>query len=168
MTNASLTFTFACLAAAPVLAGPRTTLPSVQLDTGLVIVPFAVPVAVPVAVVQHPPVVYGYRVGVAGRAAESAGRAEPDGAPRLDLAPAAILARHCAACHTGGAASGGLELFGADGRLRGPLPRQAILESVTPDEHGAARMPPAGRGPLSADELRALGAWARPPRDLEW
>src|SRR5687768_4503798 len=32
-----------------------------KLDTGLVIVPFAVPVAVPVATVQQPSVLYSYR-----------------------------------------------------------------------------------------------------------
>ena len=180
MNNGCFVLGVVCLVVTPCDAAPRVVAKSGQLSTGLVIVPFAVPVAVPVAVLQDPTVVYGYRAltpvvtsapplpqgegrGEGNQEASSDRRDKPAGSP-----VAAILSRHCAECHTSGAAQGGREFFSIDGRLREKLPRQVILDAVMPHESSPARMPPANRARLSPDELRVLEAWAKPPRELEW
>jgi mono/diheme cytochrome c family protein len=132
-----------------------------KLDTGLVIVPFAVPVAVPVAIVRQPSVLYSYRGYAAAYAAPASNVATAPVATVADDSTA-ILARRCASCHSGSAAQGQLSLFDDAGRLLAKLPRRRMLEAVE-----AGRMPQPAEAPrLSPEELDVLRRWAQPPRDL--
>ena len=143
---------------------------NVRLNTGLVIVPFAVPVAVPVATVTQPGVLYSYRQYALPQPAEAAPVAPPTAAasqpqqPTEPLDGPAVLAKHCASCHTGAAVQGDLQIFQAPGRIVEKLPRQSLLEAV---EQG--RMPqPASAPRLTPQEIEILRQWARPPRDLAY
>lgn len=85
------------------------------------VAPFAIPVAVPVAVVQQPTLFYGYgRYVPATTVDPAANAARPTNtAPAVADAPTvsigALLKKHCAECHQGATARGGLQLFAADG-----------------------------------------------------
>jgi hypothetical protein len=132
---------------------------AVKLDTGLVIVPFAVPVAVPVATVRQPSVLYSYR-GYAASASSS--NIPPAEAARSPADVGAILARHCAACHSGIAAQGRMQMFDEGGQLLVKLPRRWIVEAVE-----AGRMPQPAEAPrLTPAELDVLRRWSQPPREL--
>ena len=143
----------------------------VRLDSGLVVVPFAVPVAVPVATILRPTLFYSYRQfvdpAIQQHETDSIRRWAPQHADRPH-SPAddavRILSRRCAACHSGPDAKGGLELFDLDGRIIEKLPRRMMLEMIR-----AGKMP-AGKQPrlLSEDEIRQIETWATPPRDLRY
>jgi mono/diheme cytochrome c family protein len=149
-----------------------------RLDTGLAIVPFAVPVAVPVATVRQPSVLYSFRSYVAAYDTASnqhlstqhsvlstqpaAGGSTSVGAAVPDAIN--ILTRRCAACHSGASAQGSLRLFGDAGGLLARLPRRRILEAVE-----AGRMPKPAEAPrLTPTEIEVLRQWAQPPRELEY
>jgi hypothetical protein len=137
----------------------------VKLDTGLVIVPFAVPVAVPVATVRQPSVLYGYR-GYAAPYGAADGRESASASPSRVPAPgeeeaAGLLTRRCASCHSGPQPQGRLQMFDAAGLLA-RLPRRQILESVE-----SGRMPLPLESPrLSPAEIDVLRQWSQPPREL--
>ncbi len=137
-----------------------------KLETGLVIVPFAVPVAVPVATVRQPSVLYSFRSYAAGYGTGSS--FQPGTQMRVDTSAdpdaANILTRRCAACHSGASSQGGLRLFDDTGGLLAKLPRRRVLESVE-----AGRMPkPADAPRLTPAEIEMLRQWAQPPRELEY
>jgi mono/diheme cytochrome c family protein len=142
-----------------------------KLDTGLVIVPFAIPVAVPVATVRQPSVLYSFRSYAAAYdygsnqlRTEYSVPSTPVSARSGTSEAALILARRCAACHSGPSAHGGLRLFGDDGDLLARLPRRRVLEAVE-----VGRMPmPAEAARLTRDEIEVLRQWAQPPRELEY
>ncbi len=136
------------------------------------VAPFAIPVAVPVAVVQQPTLFYGY-----GRYAPPAPSTTPTVAPTIadesTAAITALLRKHCAECHQGPTARGGLQLFAAAGEPLTPLPRQALAEACAPSDglltNGAApTMPPAGRTPLTPEEQALVRRWAVPPKTLRY
>lgn len=147
----------------------------VELDSGLVIVPFAVPVAVPVATVSEPTLLYGYsRYGTDPEAENDSVVGEPADvtdkpAGQNDAvieAAVAILRRNCARCHSPPDPKGSLAMFDESDRLLERLPRRAIVEEVS-----AGKMPLGTDGhpaPLSANEIDVLRQWARPPRELRY
>jgi hypothetical protein len=126
-----------CLAA-PATAHDRFR--ATRLDSGLTIVPFAVPVATPVAVVQSGAVHYAYVPPVAKAEAELPGgaelraefeafrqwrqsqrgeRANPAAAaepnvtrPSASVSQAPLMATHCLKCHSGAQAKGAVRLDG--------------------------------------------------------
>ena len=126
------------------------------------VAPFAIPVAVPVAVVQQPTLFYGY-----GRYAPAALTAPPI-AEEPTVSIAALLKKHCAECHQGPTARGGLQFFAADGVPLALLPRQALAEACAPIDGAAPTMPPPGRTPLTPDEQAQVRRWAVPPKTLKW
>ena len=143
----------------------------VRLDSGLIVVPFAVPVAVPVATVSRPTLFYSYRQFVGPAMRQLDPDTWPRGARRLADKPHSpaggavrILSRRCAACHSGSDAKGELEMFDLDGRIIEERPRQLMLEMIR-----AGKMP-AGKQPqlLSEEEIRQIETWATPPRDLRY
>lgn len=146
----------------------------VVVDSGLVVVPFAVPVAVPVATFVRPTVLYGYAGEYGGVMQGSHARQEGSyvESRSLDVADAfgesgmdsaeRVLTERCANCHTAPEPAGGLSLFDREGALLERLPRQQVLESVETGE-----MPEEGER-LSEEELEWLRAWARPPLDLQY
>lgn len=121
-----------------------------------VVVPFAVPVAVPVATVRAPSVLYAY--GSAGVTAMPTAMA-----PTTENPAEAALRASCIQCHRGAAAKGGLAIFDDEGRLRAKLPRHVLWGMIA-----QGKMPPEGAPALGEDARRALEAWARVPRELEW
>lgn len=145
---------------------------ALRFETGLAIVPFAVPVAVPVATVGGPSVFYGVsryspRLESAGYGGAAQGDVEQtdraDEVPREAKHEAVgVMVRRCGACHTGAASQGEMRLFEEEGRPVERLPRHRIVDAV---ERGA--MPP-GEERLSEAEREALRDWARLPRDLVW
>ena len=78
-----------------------------------------------------------------------------------DVVP--ILSEHCATCHTGGKAEGGLQfntreqLSGSGVTDREPGTVPTLIERVTSDDP-LLRMPPEGP-PLADREVRILSAW---------
>lgn len=155
----------------PVATSAVVVRQDVLLDSGLVVVPFAVPVAVPVATVTRPTLFYSYRQFASPTIQrEDAGRL-PDGASRHVGRPheatddaVRILSDSCAKCHSGPDAKGGLEMFGLDGQITPKLPRQSMLEMIR-----AGKMP-AGKQPrlLTEEETRQIETWATPPRSLRY
>ena len=141
----------------------------VRLDSGLVIVPFAVPVAVPVATVAEPALFYSYGSNadwdVRQSTEEASQRATSDVHDNPAMSPpVTILRRHCAACHSGPDAKGHLAMFDESGRLAEKLPRHVMLEQI---ELGT--MPrPAAASRLDEAEVEAIRRWSTPPRDLRW
>jgi mono/diheme cytochrome c family protein len=167
----SLLLSSACgLAAQPRASTIRGTLGShyaqaTKLDTGLVIVPFAVPVAVPVATVRQPSVLYSFR-SYASAYQTSPQMTAPAATPAMakPADAASVLARRCASCHSGAAAQGRLALFDDTGALLSKLPRRRIVEAVE-----SGRMPqPASAVRLTNAEIELLRVWAQPPAELEY
>lgn len=136
----------------------------VRLDTGLVVVPFAVPVATPVAVVQPGGAYYVFgpreaegeatlraefeafrrwrQEQLANNAENTARAAAEDSLPREDADRArSLVAEHCLACHRGPQAKGGVRL---DGRLSSDA-RLAAMRAVL-----AGKMP---KGKTLADDV---------------
>ncbi len=114
MSNA---FSFAILAMLVVEAAQADEPCHAVAASAVTVAPFAIPVAVPVAVVQQPTLFYGY-----GRYAPAATPAPPitpaamtPVAEEPTVSIAALLTKHCAECHQGPTARGGLQLFAADG-----------------------------------------------------
>ena len=138
------------------------------------VAPFAIPVAVPVAVVQQPTLFYGYgRYVPATTVDPAANAARPTNtAPAVADAPTvsigALLKKHCAECHQGATARGGLQLFAADGSPLALLPRQALAEACAPADGAAPTMPPPGRAPLTPEEQALVRRWAVPPKTLRY
>ena len=139
------------------------------------VAPFAIPIAVPVAVVQRPTLFYGH--GRYTPAAPPAPSTTPTVAPTVadesTVAIAALLRKHCAECHQGPTARGGLQIFAAAGAPLALLPRQALAEACAPSDGpltgGAApTMPPAGRMPLTPAEQALVRRWAVPPKTLRY
>lgn len=143
----------------PAVAAPAVT-----------VAPFAIPVAVPVAVVQQPTLFYGY--GRYAPAALPAVPITPAATPPIAEDPAvsiaALLKKHCAECHQGPTARGGLQLFATDGVPLALLPRQALAEACAPTDGAAPTMPPAGRTPLTPKEQALVRKWAVPPKEMKW
>jgi hypothetical protein len=137
----------------------KATHRTVQLESALTVVPFAVPVAVPVAVLSQPAVLYGYRAEAATTAFAPDSVAIEE-LPDATLSAPDVLRTHCASCNAGESARGELRLFDADGALVERLPRRAIVEAVE-----AGRMPK-GIAPLTQEEIEMLREWAKPPREL--
>lgn len=143
----------------------------VRLDSGLVVVPFAVPVAVPVATISRPTLFYSYRQ-YSGPAIQrgktdvwSDHASQRAGGPHRPTDDAVrILSRRCAACHSGPDAKGELELFDLDGRIIDKLPRQSMLEMIREGKMPAGKQPQL----LSEEEIRQIETWATPPRDLRY
>ena len=137
----------------------------VRLDSGLVVVPFAVPVAVPVATISRPTLFYSYRQFVDPAIQQDKTEVWPGGAPHRPTDDAVrILSQRCAACHSGPDAKGDLEMFDLDGQIVEKLPRRMMLEMIR-----AGKMP-AGQPPqlLTEEEIRQIETWATPPRDLRY
>ena len=160
-----------CLLAAVVLVPASQTFATEPCNAvaapAVTVAPFAIPVAVPVAVVQQPTLFYGY-----GRYAPAAMPTTPPVTPAVADDPAvsiaALLTKHCAECHQGSTARGGLQLFAADGVPLAILPRQTLAEACAPTDGAAPTMPPAGRKPLTPDEQTQIRKWAVPPKTLKW
>lgn len=123
---------------------------------------FAVPVA-QVVVFAQPTILYSYRASLSSATATT-----PTSAPAVGeaLTIEALLRQRCASCHQGETPKGGLRFFTADGTLAAKLPRRAILEATSPDEHGVTKMPPGEAAKLNAEEIELLRPWAEPPREL--
>ena len=137
----------------------------VRLDSGLVVVPFAVPVAVPVATISRPTLFYSYRQFATPAIQQDQTEVWPGGTRHRPANDAVrTLSRRCAACHSGPDAKGELEMFDLDGRIIDKLPRQLMLEMIR-----AGKMP-IGKQPqlLSEEEIRQIETWATPPRDLRY
>jgi mono/diheme cytochrome c family protein len=120
---------------------------------GLAVVPFAIPVAVPVATVNPGGVYYGYQHQAQQFAPRSLPRSpmpmqQAETVPSRDTSPesaqptatttGSLVRQHCAKCHTGEAAKGGLRLdawtsLGSDQRLK-------MIRRVLSDDE-ATRMP---------------------------
>ena len=148
------------LAAERLVYGARTT---TKLESGLVIVPFAIPVAVPVATVRQPSVLYSYR-GAAASYQSPQIRSFTAPAHETSADAQAVFARHCGSCHRGSAAEGRMQLFDETGTLLGKLPRRRVLAAIE-----AGRMPlPAAEPRLSAAEIEVIRRWAEPPADLSY
>lgn len=135
---------------------------AVRLESGLVVVPFAVPVAVPVATIARPTVLYSYQQ-YASPDAEHVAPPEERRDKDDSVRPAAVadgvaeVLQRCAACHQGPSAKGDLRLFDDLGRLYEQLPRHRIYKMVA-----SGKMPPEGSGlePLDDDERHRLLEWA--------
>ena len=130
------------------------------------VAPFAIPVAVPVAVVQQPTLFYGY--GRYAPAATPAATVTPAVVADPSISIAALLKKHCAECHQGPTARGGLQLFAADGVPLALLPRQALADACAPADGSAPTMPPPGRTPLTPQEQSQVRQWAVPPKTLRY
>lgn len=146
---------------------------AVRLETGLTIVPFAVPVATPVAVLGPSQVYYGYapqpavasgaavsnvtdpqllaefeafrRWRESQRAADSGGAANAGGS--ADSAPPSmpLFAAHCLRCHSGPQAKGEFHL---DGRLTNEQRLAAIRAALAGEMPKGKPLPPDELGPL--------------------
>jgi cytochrome c553 len=161
---------------------------SLQLTSGLTVVPFAVPVAVPVATVSRPTIFYGYGAerdasnltmakDQASMANESQAEPPPARQPEIrnpkseihspDPPATGILRLHCARCHSGPSAKGDLMIFDEAGQLAERLPRQGMLAALR-----SGKMPPPDqsgqRQPLTEADIETLSLWAIPPRTLRY
>lgn len=81
----------------------------------------------------------------------------PEPMGKLPVAPdwQGVLQKHCAACHTGATAKGGLKIFAETGKLGTANPFD-LLEAVA-----LGKMPPKNKPRPDAAELTALRNWVR-------
>lgn len=131
----------------------------VVVQSGLEIVPFAIPVAVPVATVQTPQVFYGYGGGYGGGAHASpfsAGGQCTDAPGGRDAAPPAVLdgqaVSKCAGCHSGDNPASGFDITGP---LTDAQYREVTRRSMLPQDH-PDHMPPASKPQLKPEEVGGL------------
>lgn len=146
---------------------------AVRLETGLTVVPFAVPVATPAAVVGPSQAYYGYapqptaasdasadnvtdpqllaefeafrRWRASQRTAGSGGAAHPAASADSALPSTPLLTTHCSRCHSGPQAKGEFQL---DGPLTSEQRLAAIRAALAGEMPKGKPLPPDELGPL--------------------